>query len=352
MKNLVLLVKPAAGLCNMNCRYCFYRSASGSRENRIMQKETVDKLISRVAEYEPSSLCVMFQGGEPTLAGLDFFEYFVSKTKKNISVPVSYSLQTNGLLVDDAFAKFFKKNNFLLGVSLDGGRKTNDRYRVDKNGNGVLPQIMNSISVLNKHRVDFNILSVVDDENAKDIENTFAYFRKHGFGFLQFIPFIDEGNGVSLSAESFEMFLKKSFDLWYEDYINSRYISIRHIDNYINILLGRPPESCAMCGTCGHYFVVEANGDIYPCDFYCRDEYKLGNVSDDSPFEISEKHKGFIEESFLIHQNCKTCKYYILCRGGCKRDRINGFTENKYCGAYYAFFEYASDRMREIAQNL
>ena len=132
MKNLVLLVKPAAGLCNMNCRYCFYRSASGSRENRIMQKETVDKLISRVAEYEPSSLCVMFQGGEPTLAGLDFFEYFVSETKKNISVPVSYSLQTNGLLVDDAFAKFFKKNN---KVCLDNSKKkknNNKQYLIGK----------------------------------------------------------------------------------------------------------------------------------------------------------------------------------------------------------------------------
>ncbi len=352
MKNLVLLVKPAAGLCNMHCRYCFYRSASEGRENRIMQNETVDKLILRIAEYEPSSLSVMFQGGEPTLAGLDFFESFVRKTGEKISAPVSYSLQTNGLLIDDGFARFFKKNGFLLGVSLDGGKKTNDRYRLDKNGNGVLPQIMNSVSLLNKHKVDFNILSVIDDENAKDIENTYAYFKKHGFGFLQFIPFIDEGNGVSLSSENFEMFLKKSFDLWYEDFINGRYVSIRHIDNYINILLGRQPENCAMCGTCGHYFVVEADGGLYPCDFYCKDEYKLGNITDENPFEMSEKHRGFIEESFVIHKNCKGCKYYALCRGGCKRDRVNGFAENKYCRAYYSFFEYAYERMRAVAENL
>ncbi len=352
MKNLVLLIKPAAGLCNMNCGYCFYKSASEGRENRIMQEGTVDMLIERIKEFAPSSLSVMFQGGEPTLARLEFFERFTEKVSKNISAPVSFSLQTNGLLVDDAFSRFFKKNSFLLGVSLDGNRRTNDRYRLDKNGGGVLPQILNSISILKKHEVDFNILSVIDNENAADAENTYTYFKKHGFGFLQFIPYIDEGNGISLSDEKYGEFLRKIFDLWYEDYINGRYISIRHIDNYINILLGRPPESCAMCGTCGHYFVIEANGDIYPCDFYCRNEFKTGTVFDNNPFEINAKHREFIEESFVIHPHCKSCKYYILCRGGCKRDRINGFSQNKYCKAYYGFFEYAGERMKLIAQNL
>lgn len=352
MKNLVLLVKPAAGLCNMNCRYCFYRSASEGRENGIMSEETVRALIKRVKEFAPSSLSVMFQGGEPTLAGLDFFERFTEKIRTEISAPVSYSLQTNALLIDDAFARFFRKNGFLLGVSLDGGKKTNDRYRLDKNGGSVFPQVLNSISLLEKHGVDFNILSVIDDENAADIKNTYAYFRKHKFGFLQFIPYIDEGCGVSLSAENYEMFLKKSFDLWYDDFTKGDYVSIRHIDNYINILLGRQPENCAMCGTCGHYFVVEANGDIYPCDFYCKDEFKLGSVFDEKPFESSEKHRAFIDESLIIHPHCKDCKYYALCRGGCKRDRENGFTANKYCKAYYNFFEYAAPRMLAIAKSL
>lgn len=352
MKNLVLLVKPAAGLCNMNCSYCFYRSASEGRENRIMSESTSDALIQRVKEFSPSSLSVMFQGGEPTLAGLDFFERFTEKIKAEISAPVSYSMQTNGLLVDDSFARFFKKNSFLLGVSLDGGKKTNDRYRLDKNGGGVVPLVLNSLSILKKHGVDFNILSVIDDENAADIESTCNYFKKHKFGFLQFIPYVDEGCGISLSREKYEFFLKKSFDLWYDDFINGNYISIRHIDNYINILLGRQPENCAMCGTCGHYFVIEADGGIYPCDFYCRNESRLGSVFDNDPFSLHEKHRAFIEESYLIHKNCKSCKYYNLCRGGCKRDRINGFSHNKYCDAYFAFFEYAVPRMAEIARNL
>ena len=134
--------------------------------------------------------------------------------------------------------------------------------------------------------------------------------------------------------------------------MRGEYISVRHIDNYIGILLGNPPENCAMCGICGSYFVIEANGDIFPCDFYCDNEYKTGSVYDDNPFEIGEKHREFINESLIIHKNCKGCRFRMLCRGGCKRDRINGFTENRYCKAYQCFFEYAGERMASIAKSI
>ena len=350
MKPLTLLIKPAAGLCNMNCRYCFYRSASEGRENRIMTKDTVDVLIQRIKEYQPSALSVMFQGGEPTLAGLDYYRYFIDRLRTDVTVPVQYALQTNGLLVDEEYAAFFKKHDFLIGVSLDGNRKTNDRYRRDQNGNGVLPQILQAISLLLKHRVDFNILSVIDDENAGEIESSWHYFKKHGFDYLQFIPYIDEGNGVSLSEAIYEVFLKKLFDLWYADYMNGKYVSVRHIDNYIGILLGRPPENCAMCGVCGSYYVVEANGDLYPCDFYCKEPFRLGSVFDPEPFTLCESQRRFIAESETIHSHCKSCKYYVLCRGGCRRDRTDHYTRNIYCRAYYNFFEYAVPRMMRIAE--
>jgi uncharacterized protein len=163
---------------------------------------------------------------------------------------------------------------------------------------------------------------------------------------------IDEENGLILSAENYSYFLKELFDLWYDDYIKGEYISIRHIDNYIGILLGNPPENCAMCGVCGKYFVVEANGDIFPCDFYCKDELRLGSVFDDKPFDENEKQKQFIEQSFIIHRECEKCKYYPLCRGGCRRDRVNNLTENKYCSAYKEFFDYALERMLGIAKAL
>ena len=352
MNSLTLLIKPAAGLCNMDCRYCFYKAASGERENRIMTKETVDVLIQKIKEYQPSALSVIFQGGEPTLAGLDFFEYFVQSVKNEINSPVSFSLQTNGLLIDDEYAKFFKTHDFLIGVSLDGNRRTNDRYRLSQSGESVLPQVLTAINILKKHKVGFNILSVIDNENAKDIESTYKYFKKHGFGYLQFIPYVDDASGISLSAESYEAFLKKSFDLWYKDFINGNYVSVRHIDNYIGILMGNPPESCAMCGVCGNYFVVEADGSLYPCDFYCKKEYRTGSVFDKKPFEMTEKQKEFIEQSMLIHKYCKDCKYYALCRGGCRRDRTDGYLKNKYCSAYKGFFDYAAERMAQLAAKL
>ena len=116
--------------------------------------------------------------------------------------------------------------------------------------------------------------------------------------------------------------------------------------------MGNPPESCAMCGVCGSYFVVEANGDLFPCDFYCSKEYKLGSVFDEAPFEINEKQRAFIEKSHLIHKRCSECEYYILCRGGCRRDRIDNYTRNKYCAAYKEFFGYAGERMVTLAREL
>lgn len=352
MKPLTLLVKPAAGLCNMNCKYCFYRTASEKRENRIMSEKTVDTLVQKICEYQPSALTVMFQGGEPTVAGLEFFENFVKKVKENISCPVSFALQTNGILIDEAYAEFFKENNFLIGVSLDGSQKTNDRYRLGKNGESVYKKVLDSISILKKHDVDFNILCVIENENAKDTESTYKFFKEQGFNFLQFIPYVDEANGIALSAERYEYFLKKCFDLWYEDFTAGNYISIRHIDNYMGIILGNPPENCAMCGVCGSYFVLESNGDLYPCDFYCKEEYRLGNIADNTPFTVSVKQKSFTEESHKIHSFCRSCEYYMLCRGGCKRDRYDGYTKNRYCKAYKEFFDYAAERMMLLARSL
>ena len=281
------------------------------------------------------------------MAGLDFFRRFVRQIKETAGCPVGFSLQTNGLLIDDAWAVFFKENGFLIGISLDGSRRTNDRYRLDNHGESVFPRVLSAISVLKKHGVDFNILSVIDDQNAAEFDSTWRYFKKHGFRFLQFIPYVDEEDGVALSPESYETFLKKSFDLWYRDLIRGDYVSVRHIDNYVGILMGRPPESCAMRGICGGYFVAEANGDLYPCDFYCREEYKLGTVFDDDPFAANETQRRFMEDSTLIHERCKACRWYVLCRGGCRRDRTDGLTRNKYCAAYDSFFGYAAGRMEQ-----
>lgn len=352
MQPLTLLIKPAAGLCDMDCRYCFYKAASGARENRIMTGETVDALIRGVRAFRPSALSVVFQGGEPTLAGLDFFKSFVSRVKERISAPVSYAVQTNGLLINDGFAAFFKENGFLVGVSLDGAEKTNDRYRLDKDGGSVFSRVLDAARLLEKHGVDFNILSVIDDENAKDVDETYAFFKRRGFRYLQFIPCVDEGRGVSLSPAGYAAFLNRLFDLWWADYVNGDYVSVRNIDNHITMLMGEPPENCAMRGVCGSYFTVEADGSVYPCDFYCKEDFLLGSVFDENPFEMGRKQREFIEQSLIIHEGCACCEYHFLCRGGCRRDRTEDLKKNVYCSAYKAFFDHSLERMEQIASRL
>ena len=344
---LSLLVKPASGLCNMRCAYCFYRDADAARGGGIMTRETVDVLVKKAAGIAPAAVSVVFQGGEPTLAGLDFFRYFTQRMRA-LRVPVRYAIQTNGLLLDDAFAGFLKENRFLVGVSLDGAPETNASRR-DAAGAGVSERVLRSIRTLDAHGVGYNVLSVVDDRSAADIARTWRYFKAHGFRFLQFIPCLEANGGSALSADAYARFLKESFDLWYADFTRGTYISVRHIDNYIGILMGRPPENCAMTGVCGSYFVVEANGDLYPCDFYCDRQHLLGNIYDDAPFRLTEKRRAFIEDSRIIRGACRACEYRALCRGGCRRDRTDGLTKNRYCAAYRAFFDYAGPRMAEIA---
>ena len=193
---------------------------------------------------------------------------------------------------------------------------------------------------------------MIDDRSAGEIDANWRFFREKGFRYLQFIPCLDEGTGIGLSAEGYEGFLKRSFDLWYRDLCDGEYVSVRQIDNYVGILLGRPPESCANSGRCGGYWVVEANGDLYPCDFYCRETWRVGSVFTENAFDNTQALRAFTEPSLSIHEHCRGCRYYILCRGGCRRDRTEDGTRNRYCAAYSAFFDYAADRLVRAAEML
>lgn len=347
-QTLSLLIKPVSGRCNLRCAYCFYRTAENAAAPS-MTPETADLLIRRIAEFEPAALSVSLQGGEPTLWGLKNLKAFVAGVNAAVSCPVSWALQTNATLLTDDVCAFLKQNGFLVGVSLDGDRAVTDRFRLSPAGESVYGLAMRGVRLLEKHSVDFNVLSVVHDENARALSRTWAHFAENGFRFLQFIPCIETG-GVGLSAENYEAFLKESFDLWYAAFERGEYISVRHIDNWVRILMGEPPENCAMRGVCGRYYTVEAGGEIYPCDFYCAPAYRLGAVSDAAPFGPNAAHASFIEASGAVHAHCAGCAYHYLCRGGCRRDRTDGGTKNRYCRAYYGFFEYALPRLQKAAR--
>jgi len=371
MRALSLLIKPASGHCNMRCTYCFYADVTESRSIKnhgFMSPETLE-LIVRKALSEATESCVFgFQGGEPTLIGLDFYKKLLELERKyNIkNIKISHSLQTNGLLLDEEWAKFFKQNNFLIGLSIDSKKQVHDSLRFDASGKGTHKRCLSSARMLHSFQVEFNILSVITQYLASHPEQAYLFYKQNDFRFIQFIPCLDspqawsdnEKKAYSLDAKKYGKFLCRIFDLWYADFIKNNYISIRTFDNYIQMQAGYPPESCAMAGVCSAYALIEADGSVYPCDFYAVDEFYLGNLTDKGFAQMltSEKAEHFMAASRYVDPNCQSCGFYNLCRGGCRRNRepiINGnLSRNHLCEAYKIFFSHSLNRMKEIAHHL
>lgn len=347
MPPLSIMIKPASSLCNLSCEYCFYRDVSEHREHLgygIMDRETAKTLIQKALAFADSQpVAFAFQGGEPTMAGLDYFRYFTdtvrAENKKNS--PVYYSIQTNGMLIDDKWARFLTKNHFLVGLSLDGDRERN-KFRKKPNGTNAFYRTLSAAECFERNGTQFNILTVLTGYCAENAVDIYKYFRSKGFRYLQFIPCLRpfdsaEESELYMTNEQYADFLIKVFNLYVKDYVRHRYISIRQFDNWVRMYLGQPSEQCGMNGFCSHQFVSESNGNIYPCDFYCTDEYLLGNIKEKSFKELAfcDTAKKFITESAVIPEKCKNCKFYGICRaGGCKRTRQSA----DYCEAYKKFF--------------
>lgn len=354
MPPLSVLIKPASSSCNMRCKYCFYADVAKHRALKnagVMQEETQENLIKKAFAYADGYITFAFQGGEPTLAGLDYFRRHIELCKKyaKSGVEVYHSLQTNGYVIDEEWAKFFAENRFLVGISLDGPKDVHDGYRKDISGEGTFNRVRNAVNLFNRYHVEYNMLCVVTRQTAQNANKVLNFFINGGFSYLQFIPclndFEGDGGDWSLSAEEYGEFLIKSFNKFYACHLKKKFLSIRNFDNYISMLAGYPPESCGMSGVCTAYFVVEGNGNVYPCDFYVLDRYLGGNVNEDSFSKIreSENFRRFVKESLPVDTECKACRWYALCRGGCRRYREpfeNGVPRlNILCKSYKMFFE-------------
>ena len=359
MQDLTILIKPASSICNMRCDYCFYHGLSSHREVQsygIMSDETLETLIRRAFAFAERSVSFVFQGGEPTVAGIDFFRSAITYQKKYNSrrITIHNTIQTNATLITEEFAEFFKKNGFLVGVSLDGNKALNDKYRHLSDGSGSYDSINKGIDLLKKHGVDFNVLAVITNESAKSPSLVYSSLKEYKY--LQFIPviedFVKNESDFSLSAADYGRFLCETFELYYRDIMAGNYVSVRDFDSYIHMLMGMPPSSCAMQGRCGGYFTVEADGGVYPCDFYVTDEYKTGNINESSFFSLvkSERLTDFVKGSVCVEEKCRECKWFSLCRGGCRRHREPFPSLNKYCEAYSYFFEKCYDKMQRIAE--
>ena len=289
------------------------------------------------------SVAFAFQGGEPLIAGLEYFRFFVSCVRENNkkNSRIFYSVQTNGTLVTDEWCEFFRENEFLVGLSLDGDREGN-RFRLDAKGNNSYFKILKAAEKLRKHAVEFNILVVLTGYCADRCEKVYKYFRDNGFKYLQFIPclrpFGDESESeLYMTGEQYAAFLIKTFNLYVKDFVRGNYVSVRLFDNWVRMFLKEKPEQCGLCGHCTHQLVVEGNGNLYPCDFFCTDEWLLGNIENTSVEAAltGKKEEEFIRESLAPDERCKGCRFFPLCRGqGCKRQKLHA----DYCFAYKAFF--------------
>lgn len=363
MPDIAVLIKPASSLCNMRCKYCFYADVSSRREIRsfgIMSHETSHMLIDKVFGQAKNSeqISFAFQGGEPTLAGLDFFRDFCSycDEKNNKNLKISYAIQTNGILIDNDFCAFLKKYDFLVGLSLDGDRQMHDFCRVDEKG-GTYERVIAASKLLEQHSVRFDLLTVLTRQIADHPKQLWNFLNRNNFGFIQIIPCLPElendvGHEVySLTPRKYGRFLKEFFRLWADGIYNSNYISVRHFDNYVRIAMGEYPEMCGMTGRCAIQLVTEADGSVYPCDFYVLDNEKLGNINDSSIDDLKKSQKAelFLKKNAETIGRCENCGYFGRCEGGCRRFRSFLLSESNYCPVR-DFLDESKNELAQIAK--
>lgn len=333
MKNVNLLIKPASSLCNLRCEYCFYEDEAQNRTQRsmgVMKEELADELIRQV-----------FEAVDPDGA-------------------VSFAIQTNGTLLNEDWARFLKAEGFLVGLSVDGFREAHEIHRVDAEGNGTWKRVLTAKALLDQYAVDYNALCVVTGHCARHPEKAYGSLKNLGFRYIQFIACLDpigHDRGQepwSLTPERYGRFLCRVFDLWYRDWVQGNYRSIRLFEDYVHILLGDGASTCATCGKCGSYLVLEGDGSAYPCDFFVLDHWKIGSIGEMTIADMaaSEKTAAFLHWGSVKPVECAACPYRTLCNGGCKNDWYTDATgpHNYFCASFRELLDHALPRLQQIAR--
>lgn len=366
-RNLSLMIKPSSSKCNLKCKYCFYHSISDARDIKdygFLEEDTLKVIIQKASLYCNGGNCIIgFQGGEPLLIGLNFYKKLIEYVNEfSNKTTFSFSLQTNGTLITDEWAIFFKENNFLIGISLDGNKYIHNLNRISYKNEETFNKVIKGISLLKKYNVDFNILTVVTSALCKKVESVYSFFKKNDFRYLQFIPCLEplENKNLSLSEfsitkDEYKSFLINLFNLWYKDALENNYISIRMFDNILGLFFNQNYEACDMKGVCSCQHIIESDGSVYPCDFYTYETYKIGNILTDS-FDNMHMHDTtikFLKDSTKINDKCQSCKYYSICRNGCRRHRENQDNSlNYFCESYYDFYSYSLDKFNNLYHKL
>ncbi|MGM0125179.1 anaerobic sulfatase maturase [Enterococcus sp. AZ194] len=347
MKHISVLVKPASALCNIRCRYCFYADVSSHREVRSFGKMTPE-IASQMIENifldlaDGDELTLAFQGGEPTLAGLDYFRFIVSLVQKQKKrVRVHYALQTNGILINKQWCEFLKENQFLVGLSIDGHPLYHDLNRVDTKGRGTFHKVLETKKMFDAFQIEYNVLCVLTNPLAKEAKKVYRFLQEQAIEYVQFIPCLDELEAVkkssyALTPQRFASFYGQLFKLWWAELQSGHYRSVKLFDDLMNLFVNSQITACGILGNCQIQYVIEADGSVYPCDFYVLDEYRIGYIQEAGLKELFEQE---ISTSFLCEKRetgpfCQACPFQKACNGGCKRmkDAVYVTKEQNFCG--------------------
>jgi len=364
MQAFTLLIKPSGSECNLDCKYCFYkdRAPEVGQGRQRMSEETLEKLVKDYLGLRFGVSGFAWQGGEPTLMGLEFYKKAVVFQKKygTAGQEVSNALQTNGILLDEKWCRFLHENKFLAGISIDGPRELHDYYRVDHSGGGSFDKVMRAIETCREYKVEFNTLTLVNNKNVERPDELFDFFIENGIRYLQFIPCFETEPGTgkvadfSVRPEQYGEFLCRTFDRWYE--YGPGKLSIRDFDSTLGYCLSGKHTICTFDKQCSQYIVVEHTGDCFCCDFFVEEKWRLGNIFE-TPIEklaTSSKKRSFARAKQNLCNKCLVCRAVDFCRGGCMKDRVGGEggRESYFCESYRRFFDYAMPRFMEIAAKI
>jgi len=364
MKTVNLMLKPASALCNLRCKYCFYADVSAMRQipsQGIMSRETVEAILrSLEAELERGDYVhFAFQGGEPTLAGLAFFENFVSRVAQWQGIRVTYALQTNGMVLDEAWCRFLKAHRFLVGLSLDLLPGAHDLVRVDAAGCGTYRQVTACLELLKRCGVEHNVLCTLTSTVARHPKQVWDALCRLGIDYVQFTPCLGPLDGTAspyaLTPQLFASFYTRLFSLWYADFQKGKRRSIKLFDDVVNLMVLGKPTGCGMDGICRPQLVVEADGSVYPCDFYCVDTFRLGDLRTQPVSQLlrAPALDAFLRRPHEMPRLCGGCPYRTFCAGGCKRmqRQICCAADAPFCG-YQSFLKQCGQPLAQLARQI
>ncbi len=366
------MAKPTGSRCNLGCEYCFFlkKNYLYPQSNFHMSDKIMESYIRQTIEAHKSPVVtIAWQGGEPTLMGIDFFRRSMEIIKKNArpGIQVENTLQTNGVLIDDEWCRFLQENNFLVGLSIDGPKHLHDIYRRDKKGNSVYNQVINAVRLMQKHRVEFNILCTVNAKNSQFPLEIYRFFRDElKTPYLQFIPIVERKNengnqeGTSITERSVQprqygKFLIEIFDEWVRNDVGSMFVQL--FDGVLASYVRGYSSLCIFSPRCGEGVALEHNGDVYSCDHFVEPKFLLGNITKThiSDLVSSEKQRSFGESKYKTLPNyCSKCEFLFTCYGECPKNRVLTSPDgeqglNWLCNGLKAFFAHTRNHMELLA---